>query len=227
MKRRSRRWGRHPRAGRGCRDRCRRPRAVRAEHLGAERALGAVADQRGRRGEDLRVRGQDARPSLAPAETACVRALRSTTNAPELAPAAAHLAGQVTGGVVLRRRGGARTASTAVMGRARRTGKEHLAGPATGTPPTISAPDGQGRQAGGPEGPGTKAATRGRRPRRSRTALVLGGGGFTGGVYEIGALRALDLLAVNRTVTSSTSTSARARAPSSPRSPPTASRPRR
>ena len=39
-----------------------------------------------------------------------------------------------------------------------------------------------------------------RRARRSRTALVLGGGGFTGGVYEIGALRALDLLAVNRTV---------------------------
>src|SRR5687767_836127 len=38
------------------------------------------------------------------------------------------------------------------------------------------------------------------RQRRSRTALVLGGGGFTGGVYEIGALRALDLLAVNRTV---------------------------
>jgi NTE family protein len=41
---------------------------------------------------------------------------------------------------------------------------------------------------------------RARRPRRSRTALVLGGGGFTGGVYEIGALRALDLMAVNRTV---------------------------
>src|SRR5437016_10506916 len=39
-----------------------------------------------------------------------------------------------------------------------------------------------------------------RRTRRSRTALVLGGGGVTGGVYEIGALRALDLLAVNRTV---------------------------
>ena len=36
--------------------------------------------------------------------------------------------------------------------------------------------------------------------RRSKTALVLGGGGFTGGVYEIGALRALDLLSVNRTV---------------------------
>ena len=29
---------------------------------------------------------------------------------------------------------------------------------------------------------------------------MLGGGGFTGGVYEIGALRALDLLAVNSTV---------------------------
>jgi len=39
-----------------------------------------------------------------------------------------------------------------------------------------------------------------RRPQRSRSALVLGGGGFTGGVYEIGALRALDLLSVNRTV---------------------------
>jgi NTE family protein len=39
-----------------------------------------------------------------------------------------------------------------------------------------------------------------RRPKRSKTALVLGGGGFTGGVYEVGALRALDLLTVNRTV---------------------------
>ncbi len=39
-----------------------------------------------------------------------------------------------------------------------------------------------------------------RRKPRSKTALVLGGGGFTGGVYEIGALRALDLLSVNRTV---------------------------
>jgi NTE family protein len=51
--------------------------------------------------------------------------------------------------------------------------------------------------------PAQKAKTRSkqrRRPRRSRTALVLGGGGFTGGVYEIGALRALDLMAVNRTV---------------------------
>jgi predicted acylesterase/phospholipase RssA len=38
-----------------------------------------------------------------------------------------------------------------------------------------------------------------RRP-ASKTALVLGGGGFTGGVYQIGALRALDLLTVNTTV---------------------------
>jgi NTE family protein len=48
------------------------------------------------------------------------------------------------------------------------------------------------------------AASRGsgarRRRTRSKSALVLGGGGFTGGVYEIGALRALDLLSVNRTV---------------------------
>jgi NTE family protein len=41
---------------------------------------------------------------------------------------------------------------------------------------------------------------KGRRKKPSKTALVLGGGGFTGGVYEIGALRALDLLAVNSTV---------------------------
>jgi len=46
----------------------------------------------------------------------------------------------------------------------------------------------------------SKEPARRRRPKRSRTALVLGGGGFTGGVYEIGALRALDLLSVNRTV---------------------------
>src|SRR5436309_5599070 len=39
-----------------------------------------------------------------------------------------------------------------------------------------------------------------RRRKRSKTALMLGGGGVTGGVYEIGALRALDLLSVNRTV---------------------------
>ena len=38
------------------------------------------------------------------------------------------------------------------------------------------------------------------RPVQSKTALVLGGGGFTGAVYEIGALRALDLLSVNRSV---------------------------
>src|SRR3954462_5287802 len=49
-------------------------------------------------------------------------------------------------------------------------------------------------------GAGTGGAKPQRRRRRSRTALVLGGGGVTGGVYEIGALRALDLLAVNRTV---------------------------
>jgi predicted acylesterase/phospholipase RssA len=48
---------------------------------------------------------------------------------------------------------------------------------------------------------GRTKGTRGRRRGRDhKTALVLGGGGFTGGVYEIGALRAFDLLAVNRTV---------------------------
>ncbi len=47
--------------------------------------------------------------------------------------------------------------------------------------------------------PGTRGGkTQPSRP--SKTALVLGGGGFTGGVYEIGALRALDLLSTNRTV---------------------------
>ncbi len=53
------------------------------------------------------------------------------------------------------------------------------------------------------EKPGSGSRSQGARPRRrrrSKTALVLGGGGFTGGVYEVGALRAFDLLAVNRTV---------------------------
>ncbi len=40
----------------------------------------------------------------------------------------------------------------------------------------------------------------GGKKRPEKTALVLGGGGMTGAVYEIGALRALDLLAVNRNV---------------------------
>ena len=52
----------------------------------------------------------------------------------------------------------------------------------------LESPSGQGRRTARP------------RRRRSKTALVLGGGGFTGGVYEVGALRAFDLLAVNRTV---------------------------
>jgi NTE family protein len=49
------------------------------------------------------------------------------------------------------------------------------------------------------EAPARRKRVKGRK-RPSKTALVLGGGGFTGGVYEIGALRALDLLAVNSTV---------------------------
>src|SRR5581483_11856910 len=56
-------------------------------------------------------------------------------------------------------------------------------------------------QPGSSDRPKGAAESKGRaRRRRSKTALVLGGGGFTGGVYEIGALRALDLLSVNRTV---------------------------
>src|SRR5689334_23444077 len=48
--------------------------------------------------------------------------------------------------------------------------------------------------------PSQRSGTGRGRSRRSKSALVLGGGGFTGGVYEIGALRALDLLSVNKTV---------------------------
>jgi predicted acylesterase/phospholipase RssA len=54
--------------------------------------------------------------------------------------------------------------------------------------------------AGSERQPAGSRGTATRRRARSKTALVLGGGGFTGGVYEIGALRALDLLSVNRTV---------------------------
>src|SRR5271170_1179723 len=63
--------------------------------------------------------------------------------------------------------------------------------PKAGAKPRRLAPRGVGRE---------DAVDRRRRPRRHKTALVLGGGGFTGGVYEIGALRALDLLAVNSSV---------------------------
>src|SRR5215213_8047291 len=52
----------------------------------------------------------------------------------------------------------------------------------------------------GPDGKPRGGRGRRRRGRGDKTALVLGGGGFTGGVYEMGALRAFDLLAVNRTV---------------------------
>jgi NTE family protein len=53
----------------------------------------------------------------------------------------------------------------------------------------------------GPDGKRSSSSRgRRRRGRGDKTALVLGGGGFTGGVYEMGALRAFDLLAVNRTV---------------------------
>lgn len=51
-----------------------------------------------------------------------------------------------------------------------------------------------------PQSTDAARAKPGKRSKRSKTALVLGGGGFTGAVYEIGALRALDLLTVNRTV---------------------------
>ncbi|MEA2166776.1 MAG: hypothetical protein QOF76_76, partial [Solirubrobacteraceae bacterium] len=47
---------------------------------------------------------------------------------------------------------------------------------------------------------GAKPKRNARRRRSSKTALVLGGGGFSGGVYEIGALRALDLLSVNKSI---------------------------
>jgi NTE family protein len=67
---------------------------------------------------------------------------------------------------------------------------------------STASPAGRAGAPGAPAGGASVAGARSRRGRRrpSKTALVLGGGGFTGGVYEIGALRALDLLAVNSTV---------------------------
>jgi NTE family protein len=72
--------------------------------------------------------------------------------------------------------------------------------PATGGEGRSDGAAARRRAASAPIPRRSKAGTRSRRRRPSRTALVLGGGGFTGGVYEIGALRALDLLAVNSTV---------------------------
>jgi NTE family protein len=56
------------------------------------------------------------------------------------------------------------------------------------------------RRAGESAGAAAARAAARRRGRPSKTALVLGGGGFTGAVYEIGALQALDLLSVNRSI---------------------------
>jgi NTE family protein len=67
-------------------------------------------------------------------------------------------------------------------------GAAAITGLAMGKVVKLEASTGPGRR--GPRGRGAS----------SKSALVLGGGGFTGGVYEIGALRAFDLLAVNRTV---------------------------
>jgi NTE family protein len=57
----------------------------------------------------------------------------------------------------------------------------------------------KGRNGAATSSQGRRAVAR-QAKRPSKTALVLGGGGFTGAVYEIGALRALDLLSVNRSV---------------------------
>src|SRR5437899_1044944 len=46
----------------------------------------------------------------------------------------------------------------------------------------------------------TKGKQRSRARARGKTALVLTGGGVVGGVYQIGALRALDLLGQNSSV---------------------------
>ena len=86
--------------------------------------------------------------------------------------------------------------------------------------PPVQFIDGQGRQAR------VCRCAEGRAPAPAsapvKTALVLGGGGFTGGVYEIGALRALDLLSVNRTVNQFDVYVGTSAGPLSPRWPPTA-----
>lgn len=63
----------------------------------------------------------------------------------------------------------------------------------------ASRSDARGRSSRAPQGR-TEGVAKAAEP--DRTALVLGGGGFTGGVYEIGALRALDLLTVGGSVNS-------------------------
>src|SRR3954447_22963330 len=56
------------------------------------------------------------------------------------------------------------------------------------------------QEAGRDRGKRSRGARGGSSRRRSKTALVLGGGGVTGGVSEMAAPRAIDLLSVNRTV---------------------------
>src|SRR5689334_20966872 len=88
----------------------------------------------------------------------------------------------------------ARQARRAIGGRKPRSAAEVAQRPRQTAPYTASTGMGKVVELEGSGRP------RRRRRKPSKTALVLGGGGFTGGVYEIGALRALDLLAVNSSV---------------------------
>ena len=171
------------------------------EHAGGDPAFGPEPGEHGRGGEELRVRGQRPRRAGVPRADR-LPAPASITKRPLAAPPP--------------RTSRARSWSAEPPGRAGRCGgcldaqrpqqkRCNLIAGAT----RNSARRGAGRlrpgiihvygQSCGHRAPKPRQAATGRK-RPSKTALVLGGGGFTGGVYEIGALRALDLLAVNSTV---------------------------
>ena len=174
-----------------------------AEHLGGELTLVAVAQQRRRRRVELVHRRRDPRHVGRARRTArrrCRGRPRRRRSPPRRGSSACPGARTVAAGPAAWA-AGARTAATTAARQARRTigGREpcraaEVAVAARSAPYTPSTRMGNVVEL---EGSGRPRRRRRRRPRpRSCWAVA----GFTGGVYEIGALRALDLLAVNRTV---------------------------
>src|SRR4051794_38261772 len=155
----------------------------------------------------LRSSAAETPPSRARFEPGCACAAGAARSGPAKGPAPLAAAGAAWEGARASAPAATDSAIAATMSPTRRTARPAIAeSVAAGAMSRaqrldiIVSPMGKVVELDAP-GAESRASRRGRQRRRpSKTALVLGGGGFTGGVYEIGALRALDLLAVNRTI---------------------------
>ena len=191
--------GRRRPAGRGCRGGRRRRRSSPS----ASTLVGIVASrpearERGRGREQLHVRGERprrARRARAQTDLAGSRVDHEQAAGLRRRRAASRRLQLCAGAAAAARPPSAQRAAKSRRGSEEQVVDEHVAGRSRRHLPGIIHVYGQSCGHRVPT-----AASRDAAKSPSKTALVLGGGGFTGGVYEIGALRALDLLAVNSTV---------------------------